>query len=447
LLAQQRALAAGRQDVREAQAGVRPQIDLRATGVLIDEDRAASSFGQQPQRTLSAGVRLNQLLWSNRAFGNVGVQADIQRSRESGYEASRMDVVLEATQAFLDVLRAQTLERIRRQNARLTEDNLRLAERRRDLGAGGPADVYRWRSQLATDRQDAIAARQRVEIARALLNRILHRPIEEPFAAETPDLLDPSLVTGQGRLRPYIDDPWSFEVFRDFMVADGLVRAPELEALDASIEAAQASRRIAVRSLWAPDIALFGDLSERLATGGAGSDPALPLPGLRRADDRDWSLGLQASFPLFSGGAKWAHLRRSSETLQELRLQRKAAEERIELRIRTSLFRIASSSPAIGLSREAAGAARQNLDLVRDAYSRGSVPILDLLDAQNAALVADQVASNAVFDFLIDLMEVQRATVNYDFFRSSEEREAWFRKVDDYFESAGPPRPSEGGER
>jgi hypothetical protein len=41
-------------------------------------------------------------------------------------------------------------------------------------------------------------------------------------------------------------------------------------------------------------------------------------------------------------------------------------------------------------------------------------------------------------------MEVQRATVNYDFFRSREDRDVWFEKVRDFFERVGPPTGSGG---
>ncbi len=82
---------------------------------------------------------------------------------------------------------------------------------------------------------------------------------------------------------------------------------------------------------------------------------------------------------------------------------------------------------------EAAEAARKNLELVTDSYSRGVVSIIDLLDAKNAALVAEGCAANAEYDVLIDLMQLQRGTNNIDFFRSDEERTAWFDRLAAFF--------------
>jgi len=59
--------------------------------------------------------------------------------------------------------------------------------------------------------------------------------------------------------------------------------------------------------------------------------------------------------------------------------------------------------------------------------------VTDLLDAQNAALVADLGAANATYDFLIDLMQTERAAGNFDFFLTAEEREAYFERLEAFF--------------
>ena len=84
-----------------------------------------------------------------------------------------------------------------------------------------------------------------------------------------------------------------------------------------------------------------------------------------------------------------------------------------------------------------ATAAKKNLDLVTDAYSRGAVSILDLLDAQNAALIAEETATNAVFDFLIDLMNLQRSLGGFDFFLDEQGLDGWLERLQHYIRNAG----------
>lgn len=60
--------------------------------------------------------------------------------------------------------------------------------------------------------------------------------------------------------------------------------------------------------------------------------------------------------------------------------------------------------------------------------------IIELLDAQNASLSARAAAANAEYEFLLDLMEVQRATNNLDFFRSDAARDAWVGALESFFD-------------
>jgi hypothetical protein len=93
-----------------------------------------------------------------------------------------------------------------------------------------------------------------------------------------------------------------------------------------------------------------------------------------------------------------------------------------------------ASGPSIDLSRDARETSLKNLDLVTDSYSLGVVSVIDLIDAQASALVSSQVAANAVYNFLIDLMELERAANHFDFFRTREERDAWLERLEKYLQ-------------
>jgi outer membrane protein TolC len=297
-------------------------------------------------------------------------------------------------------------------------------------------------SEIASDRRaliQAAAVRRQSEIA---LNRLLHRPLEEPLATVDAATDDPELLIGRGATR-YVDRPATFTVYRDFMVERGLARSPDLRALDAAVDAQQRILVAARRAFWLPDLALQGEYADRLAEDGAGGDglDVADLADVRlpQRDDQDWTVTLQATLPLFTSGARVAEMRRASEELTRVRTVRRATAERVEEGIRSALLRAQSSFAAIRLSREAAAAAGKNLALVTDAYSRGVVGIITLLDAQNAAFVADQAAATAVFTFLADWMQVQRTVSEFSFLLSDVERAAALEELDAYFVAAGVP--------
>ena len=72
-----------------------------------------------------------------------------------------------------------------------------------------------------------------------------------------------------------------------------------------------------------------------------------------------------------------------------------------------------------------------------ESYERGTKSIIDLLDAQNSALVSDSQASNTVYNFLIDLMEIQRASGRFGFSLTEEQRQEWMQRFSDFAQTKG----------
>ena len=123
---------------------------------------------------------------------------------------------------------------------------------------------------------------------------------------------------------------------------------------------------------------------------------------------------MNLSLPLYRGGAKRGDYLKAKADLEGLNHQHAATTDLVEQRIRSSLHLAGASYAAIGLSRKRAEAAHKSLDVVKDAYARGAVSILELLDSQNIALLAEQGAANAVFNFLLDYMNVSRAVGSFE---------------------------------
>ena len=114
-----------------------------------------------------------------------------------------------------------------------------------------------------------------------------------------------------------------------------------------------------------------------------------------------------------------------------------------EQRIRSALHRAGASYAGIQLARAAAAASRRSLELVTDSYSVGAVSIIELLDAQNAAVLSREAEANAVYEFLIDMLEVERSMGRFYFDVAPAEIDGLFERVDLVFRERGrepPPR-------
>ncbi len=432
-----RTVTAGLQLVREARSGLLPQLAVAGAGSFIDGDRAAASFGRVGKRQVSGSVSASQLVYSEEVRARRDIENNLQKVREEERAEILLDVVLEASQSYLNVLRAKTVERIQRDNLRLTQAHLGLARARVELGAASRDEVFRWESQIATNRKDVIdanALRNQAEIA---VNRILDRPSEEIFTTQEAALDDPELVTSFEQLRPYVENPQSFRIFRGFMVLEAFEKAPELRQLDNVIHAQQRALLASRRSLYLPTVEAIGEVTT-FKNGGSGSELSSPFPlPFSPPNNLNWAAGISATLPLFQGGALRARRERAGIELQQLTIQRDAARKRIEQRVRSVLHAAGASFAGIDLSRAAGVAARRNLELVSDSYSEGVVDIIRLLDAQNQALVAELLAANATFDYLLDLMAVQRAVGKFDYYRSQQDRQAFLARLARYFQDQG----------
>ncbi|MFH1571538.1 MAG: TolC family protein, partial [Gemmatimonadota bacterium] len=210
-------------------------------------------------------------------------------------------------------------------------------------------------------------------------------------------------------------------------VQEGLAASPELAALDQAVAVRQRVLEAADRALYVPTVALRGDVAGDLARGGRGADSPAP------AGDVSWTLGLSASFPLYSGGGKLAARARVRREVEQLHLERAALADCLEQRIRSAAHVAGASYAGIRLSDDAATSARSNLELVEDAYGRGAVSILELLDAHNAAFLAEEGAASATYGFLVDLMAVERAIGRFYLLADDAAREAWFARADAFY--------------
>ena len=424
-----RTVAAGLEVVRETRSPLLPQVDLVGAATFINEDRAFLPVSGQQQYVGS--LRASQLIYSDRVWASYGIQQSFQELREEERAELRLDIILEAAESYLNVLRAKTIERVQKENLVLTRSNLQLARSRVEIGVAGREEEFRWESQIATNQKDVVDAESLHRQAVIAVNRVLNRPLEEGFLTLEASLDDPELVSSFREIEPYVESPGSFVVFSTFMVEEAFAASPELRQLDAALRAQERELQASTREFFLPDVEFFGDLSAIENAGGE------TLPGLSDPGPWNWTVGLSATLPLFEGAGRSARRSRAQIELEEISAQREAMQQRIEQRIRSNLYQTNASFIGIDLSLAAATAARRNLELVLEKYQEGVVDILVLLDAQTSALVADLLAANAIFDYLIDLMGTQRAVGRFDYYRSAQDRQQFLGRLDAYFRSVG----------
>jgi outer membrane protein TolC len=432
VMAKNKFVSAGSENIGIARSPLLPQIDLLGQGLMIDRDRAETSFGSQPEKMVTATLSATQLLYSEPVWANLSIQNSIQLTREAELNQLELDIMLDAATAFFDILRVINFENIQKENLKRTKSNLEMARVRETVGSAGPAEVYRWESQLAQNRNEVIQVLASRNIARINLNRILHRKLDQQYVVLENNLYTDELDKKENVFKKYLSDLRTFDILPDFLVREGQANSPELRRLQNAIEAQDRALTSATNSFWAPTLALQADYTSVLNRSGAGSEKISFLPNTSPADDKFWNVALNFSFPIFHGAERFATRRQSSDQLAQLRLEYDSVAEKIEQLIRSRIYIVGASFAAIEQTRLASEAAEKSLNVVQDGYAQGMVSILDLLDAQNTALVSEELASNAVFDFIIELMTTERALGKFYLQMSEEEVEGLRNRLEVY---------------
>jgi outer membrane protein TolC len=432
LMAKKKFVLAGEENIGIARSPLLPQLDLFGQGLMIDKDRAETSGGSQPERMVTGTLSATQLIYSEPVWANLSIQNSVQLTREAELNQLKLDIMLAAATAFFDVLRIKNFESIQKENLKRTKSNLEMARVRETVGSAGPAEVYRWESQLAQNRNEVIQVLAKKNIVRINLNRILHRKLNQRYSLLENNPYTDELSQEENVFKKYLSDLRTIDILPDFLVQEGLSNSPELEAIQYALEAQERALTSATNSFWAPTLALQADYTSILSRSGAGSEKISFIPNTSPADDKFWNVALNLSFPIFHGAERFATRRQSSDQLEQLRFEYDSVAEKIEQQIRSRLYIVTASFAAIAQTKLASEAANKSLKVVQDGYAQGMVSILDLLDAQNTALVSEELASNAVYDFIIDLMTAERAIGMLYIQMSDEDIEGLRSRLDAY---------------
>ncbi len=401
---------------------------------LINDPDVSTSFGQA-ERQVTWGITGSQLLYSPGAHADLRFRRNTYWSREHDYMSARLDTMLEAGEAYLNVLRAKNNEDVNRDNLKLTRKNLSLAETRNAIGVAGREEVFRWQTQIAESRSAVIEASTLRNQAEINLNRILNRQLEASFRVPPPEDVRAVTPGSNPRVVKYLQDAWSFKVFREFMAKEAILNSPEIRSIDSRIGARDELLKGERRQLGIPDIAVVGGFTHVPYAGGVGAQPVTPSEenldfGIPGRQTFTWNVGATATLTLFDGTSNYARIRRQFREIDRLQTDRAVIAQRLEQDVRSALHQAGFSFANISLSQDAAEASARNLELVTDLYQRGAADIIQLVDAQNQALGAALAAANALYDFLIDALRVQRASGAFSLEGSEEVRDDFIKRLD-----------------
>ena len=428
-------LLSARSDTRiqELEAGMAtsallPQVNLSAGLTQIDENRVEVAQTHSAQTTLSAGGRVTQTLFTDDLLTNRAVQKILTQAQQYQEKTVAMDTVVTAGRAYIQLLFAMSSQTIHNNNLELTRKNLDIAKSKAAVGVVDASEVSRWESEKAANLISLNDAFRDLLLARMTLNQVLDRPINREF---TPEDLDPfsgiELMITDPEVYAFLGNFKQVKRFSDFLIVEADHNLPELGKMAEQIRSQERMILNRERAIYLPDVNLQGQLDKVVDE----YDARVKTPSDL---DHPWSVAVQVSWPLFTGGAHKKDLAQSREKLRQLHFAQRNLKNQLHLNVRSKLETAAVSAREIELAETGLAAALKNFEIIQAGYAEGRNSVTDLVDAQNAKLRSEQAASSAKYQFVLDFLEMERAMGRFHFLETPEQKSEFLTRLRQYME-------------
>ncbi len=420
-------------NVETSKSNYKPNISTSFSGAYIDPDLAVISNGSNPEFSSSGSLILTQTLYSNAANANIAIQKDLLNAQKEQFNSEELDRVFDAVNAYFTVLILKTNAQTQLLNLKLTKDNLKLAQQSFEIGQSGKSDSLRFLSAKAQNTQAMVEAANQLEQGYINLNQLLNNPLDYEI-----DIKDVELDKGvfesynYDLLVQFLDDPVLRSSFIEFLILKAKENAPELKVLAHNISATEQEIKLNGKSRFLPTIALQGQYNKTFDRSGAGSQP--PIGGLFLNDN--YNIGLTFSVPLFSSNQFNINRQTAILKKEQLDINLKDTELNIDLGIRSGVLRLVNEMSNINLSEVSEQTAKESLDLTMASYTNGAVNIVQLIDAQNNYINSQLAKANAIYNFLLNALQLERSMGSYFFLNSQAENDAFKAQFFDFINSS-----------
>lgn len=371
-------LRSSRESFRSTERGVLEAYSTFTPGVTGGYGVSRSSAIKIEGQTLfdeatNHGVQLalRQTLFSWSGIKGIHQARNNREAGRAGYSADRQELIYQVRAACHTYLQTVDLLAVARENLLVGEEQLKLAEKMKEVGAGVTADVLKAAAQVESNRLDVITAEKNRAVARATLLAYLGLDVTLPLEVERPEEETAPLPEFDACLRTAAEN------------------RPDLREMEYDLRATEDGRGAA----WGEYVpSLSGSFAYDWSNSELNGD-------LFQDENRSWNARLSLNIPVFNVGTyarvnQW----KANATAAEYGLE--AARQTVAFEIQEALLRIEEARKRIEVATRNVAAAEEDLRVSQGKYKHGLVPILDLIEAQYSLARARGAKVEAVYGHL-----------------------------------------------
>lgn len=346
-------------DIRLVSSALLPRLDLNGAYTFYADEQLIElsedeTFVIRPSQDWSASVDLRQTLfsglrdWRARDIAKLNRDiADLDRS------ITISDLTLEVAAAFYDAVALAQWVEVREVVLEENQNQLKVAERRYEVGETAIADVARWRAQVAAAKQALVVAEGDARLSHDRLRRLV-------------GLDELGTLTAPGPIPiPAGDEPE--------LLGRAYEQRLEMKTLLNQFEAAGLLVKVE-KGAWYPELEAVGQYFQQKA-----GFPA-----------NNWmSLSFMLKVPIYDGGLTRARVAKAKEDVREIELLAQTVRRSIADQVDSGYLGYESASAALDAAKERTDASRLAYRQVERAYRVGEASATDLLSATSEATDAE----------------------------------------------------------
>lgn len=333
----------------------RPTAELRATRPLFN--RAVEVQVEQAERNLNAAR--NEL------------------------EEAEQDLIVRVAEAYFNVLAARdSLETARRSQAAIAEQ-LASAKRNFEVGTATITDAREAQARADLARAQEIAAQNQLQTARVALEQVVGRAGADPRPLARPVKLPPG---AEGEV-----EGW----------AQRVEQAPAVRRARLALEVAELETRRA-RAGELPTVDLVGSYGKSRNSGSAAGTFGI-------GTTTSTSVGVQANWPLYTGGAVPARVRETLSLSERARQDLENAQRTLAQTTRQAYYTVRSGEAQVQALEAAEASSQLALEATQTGYRVGVRINIDVLNAQTQLFTTRRDLDRARYDLLLGQLRLRQA--------------------------------------
>lgn len=365
LNAQRASVRATDENVPQALSGYRPKVAVTASaGTQYSDSQTNTQVGGRLSEVGLAGTNAPRSVGATvtQTLFNGGQTANRTRAAESQVSAAReglrvleQTVLFSAATVYMDYLRDSAIVEVQKSNVRVLEQTLKQTRDRFNVGEVTRTDVAQSEAQLAAGRTQLLTAESNLTTTRANFRRIIGNDPANLAPGAPVDRYLPTTLTGA--------------------IDRGLLENPNVTAAMYGIDVSFLQVKVNEGALF-PTVTLQGSVQQSYES------------TLATYRSFGASAVAQLTVPVYQGGAEYALIRQSKESLAQQRLNLEQVRDQTRATVAQAWGQLIAGKAQVTSAQSQVTASEIALNGVREEARVGQRTTLDVLNAQQALVNA-----------------------------------------------------------